>query len=312
MEGMGMKCNCGQETCSGLCNYAVGKRLATFISEIDTIETKIGDMDKSNYSKDSLIVTGLTLYKKEEKSTVLKPSYDVSIPMEERFKRYNDKNAKAILKEYINISGLESGIELINKMRLIEENRLVFVPFKPEQICDVEYTRVSKRQEINGKKVECRTKIESVKWSIVDNDEKLQCVLHVEMVNPDTMKRVRLRVQDYCNTFNLVDLDRLREKSNVQGQIIKMTKFGYIQPIEIKSGNYRVIIDNCNIYEQHGESTDLKVIGEWSKGKLQLTRNKITDSKVEKAVSMNMTYISKHRRWIAPYGLCETNKLTVK
>ncbi len=269
-------------------------------------------MDKSNYSKDSLIVTGMTLYRDGTNSTIFKPSSNVSIPMEERFKRYNDKNAKAILKEYLNTSGLENGNELMNKLRLVEENKTVFAPFKAGQICDVEYTRVSKRQEINGKKVECRTNIESIKWSIVDNDEKLQCVLHVGMVNPDTMKRVRLRVQDYCDTFNLVDLDRLREKSNVQGQIIKMTKFGYIQPIEIKSGNYRVIIDNCNIYEQHGESTDLKVIGEWSKGKIQLTRNKITDAKVEKAVSINMTYISKHRRWIAPYGLCETNKLTVK
>lgn len=307
-----MGCNCGQENCSGLCNYAVGKRLATFLKEIDTVETKIGDMDKSKHSKDSLIVTGLTLYKKEEKSTVLKPSYNVSIPMEERFKRYNEKNARAILKEYINISGLEDGIELINKMRLIEENRVVFAPFKPEQICDVIHTRVSKRQDVNGKHIECRTSIESIKWSIVDNDEKLQCVIHVSMVNPDTMKRVKLRVQDYCTTYNLVDLDRLREKSNLQGQIIKMTKFGYIQPIEIKSGGYRVIIDNCNIYSQHSDSSDIKVIGEWVKGKLQMTKAKITDDKVSKAVSMNMNYISKHRRWIAPYGMCETNKLTVK
>ena len=311
MEEIGMSCKCGQESCNGVCSYSVGRRLAVFLKEIDTVSTLIGDIDKSGYSKESLIVTGLAVYTDGSVSKILKPTSNVVIPMEERFTNYNGKNPRALLKEYITKSGYDKGQELINTMKLIEENKIVFMPFKTKQTCDVIHTRTSKRKEVNGKNVECRTTIESIKWSIVDNIDKLQCTLIVSMVDPDTAKKVKLNVQDYGEKFTLVDLERLHAKSGLQGQIIKMTKFGYARPIEINNNGNAVIVDNCSVYVRYKESAETRVVGSWVNGKIVYSE-KIKDAKIEKALNANEDYIGKHRRWYAPYGLCETNKINVK
>lgn len=304
-----MVCSCGKENCNGVCNYAVGKRLSAFIREVDTVGTKIGDVDNKN-SRDSLIVIGTNVYSDGSQSTILKKAADISIPIEDRFSNYNGKNARALLREYVTISGIADGNELINKLRDIEDNKLMLVPLKTKQICDVKHTRISRREEVNGTKIDCRTSIESIKWSIVGSTEKLQCYLTVSMVDPDTNKKLKFNLTDYCSAFNLVDMERLNVKSKLVGKLIEMTKFGFIKPIQIDKGNTTIIIDNCSVYMRGKDEDELRIIGSWGNHGIEYDE-RIKDEKINKALAANEDYIGKHRRWIAPYGLHETNKLVL-
>jgi len=303
-----MSCICGQENCVGVCEYSVGARLARFLNEIDTLDTCIGAVDNS--SKESLTAIGIRQYTDFTCSKILKPSSQAKIVMESKFRGYNDKSVRSVLKTYIDKSGCSNGNELLELLKKIEDNRAVLMPFKVKQICDVVHIRKSKKEEVNGKSIECRTTIESVKWA-VNEEGILQCNLLVSMVDPDTSKKINLDIQDYGARFSLVDLERAKTKTGITDPLIKMTRFGYIKPIEIQSENNIVIIDNCSIYTREKSGYNLRVIGKWENGKIVYSE-KLNEVKLEKAISLNETYLSKHRRWIAPYGICDTHKVSVK
>ena len=306
-----MICSCGDKKCNGVCSLSVGERLATFLRESDVIRTRIGDIESSKSGADPLIVTGTSVYRDSSQSTLMKKASDVSIPMEGRFNTYADKNARTILSEYVAKSNTEDGKALMNRLRGIEENKLMLMPFKTGQICDVVHTRESKRKDVDGKKIECRSVIECIKWAVMDNADKLQCQMVVSMVDPDTGKKVRLSIVDYCDTFTIVDMERLHTKTKVEGNVIKMSKFGFIKPIQIDDDGTTVIIDNCSVYISTVASPELRVIGSWENNTIKL-KERIKNEKIDKAVTSNEDYIGKHRRWIVPYGLYDTNKLKVK
>jgi len=302
-------CKCGQENCKGLCEYAVGRRLATFLNEVDTVQTSIGEID-NKYSKGTLIATGIKIYRDGTASTVLKELKDISIPMEQRFNGYNNKNVRLILREYINASGCNNGRELLTKLKEIEENKLVLMPFKVRQLCDVIHIRQSNNKEVNGEKVECRTEIQCVKWAI-DDSGKLHCALVTTINDPDSGKKIVLKLEDYEERFKLVNLERATVSGKTQEKIIRMTRFGFIKPIEINHKDNIIIIDNCSLYAKYKDEGDIREIANWSGNKV-VYAEKIKDTKLEQFVNANVEYINKHRRWIAPYGLHETNKIDIK
>ena len=104
------------------------------------------------------------------------------------------------------------------------------------------------------------------------------------------------------------DIIKSIHNNNIDSSLIAMSRFGYVKPLVIEFGKgTKLIIDNAFMYLAEGNR--IKIIAYWDKGKL-VGGGKYEDtvgSGMFKKLSKSMTFISQHRRFMAPFGLAETN-----
>ena len=279
-------------------NFSVGFALAQLLRGIDVIESHIGNISKKvNDNDKELVISGLTINKNREFCDLLSDA-SISIDRTNKFYKAFGKTALEILRGYTTASKCPDGVELISRLKGIERNKYLIEPIKPGTEVTIQHDNKT-----------LRTRIDTNRWFSCKETGRLECVLISDKIPELLNKRVRVGIEDYGKKITNVDTER--EFSKLNRDIISMTKFGLIKPIALQNKNDVIILDNQYIYNVTDDKA--MIIGSWDNGKLAgMERAKDKIGSIYKRLEVYVKYVSKHKKYIAPYGLMECNILSVK
>lgn len=297
------KCD-DMENCTKYCVLHAGKALVNFLNNADMTETKIGDKDrtKSNGPID-LIVSGHQLWDNKNKANILTKLSETTLCVNPKFKTVYGVTASNAIKEYANKYNVDKDVvnEAIEKIQLINRNRLLVIPFKPHTYCDVE---VVDKKDV--KTIKCGF-IKCIKWSTNKETYKLDCVIEFELRNKSDVQRVKLNITDYMNKFKLSQMELQSKSNKIDKNIIEVDSTGIIKPIVIKNNNCESIaIDGTYLYYTSNGIT--KIIGYWGERDEVIMNYEMSNSMIEK-FNNNKQFIANHKNYIAPYILYEANEI---
>lgn len=284
---------CGN-TCDKFCVNVIGDNLARFLREVDCIESSIGNLADKPY-----IVSGIMVGHNGETVNVLSP-ISQSIEMKDKFISSVDESSMQILKSYIKLTSAEDGEELIDKLSKINSSKLLISPFKPGMPCEV---LVEVHTKEGKKEVFKQTKIDSIKW-FNTVDDGLQCTVITAVIDTNGNKRGKVKPEEYGERIKLVDIERNIVSANIDRSLIKMNKYGLIQPIQVmESAKSGIIIDNTYMYSV--ENKTVTMVAYWDKAGFtgEKAYMDIAKGSAYKRIKKNIQFIAAHRRYMAPYGL---------
>ena len=293
--------NCtGIDKCTKSCALHLGKALVDYINRVDMIETKIGEYgSRVKGTKPDLITSGHQIFEINSPTWVL-TDISTTLDISDKFLNAYGRNAFQLASMYCKHIGMSDTDtkEITDKIKAINRNKLLVLPFKPHTECNVDV-------EVNGateKKKDC--KILYIKWITDKETHKLNCTIGFELNNSVGPSLVKINIKDYINKFRLSKLDMSVKGNKKDKEIIKITDYGIIKPIVINDGKSSVAIDGSYIYYiVNGET---HIIGYWdSQDKLVITSD--IKSKAMTKIKDNLEFIKGHKKYIAPYMLYEPN-----
>lgn len=303
---LNIKCeSCGGvDRCTNACYMHLGKALVDFIERVDMVQTRIGEYEARNAGgKLDLVVTGHEIFEMEEPTWILSPM-DVAIDKSDKFLSAYNMTAFQIAKKYCESVGKtpEETEEITDKIKNINKNRLLIVPFKPHTPCNVIYNNNS----VNDETIEAN--VLYIKWENNRETHKLDTTV-VFQANESLQNKVqRYNISEYASKFTLTHID-IQAKVNKQGKsLIKVDNTGMIRPIVIKNDNVTVALDGTYLYLI--QNNTIRIIGIWGNDN-KLLIDKTVNNKALDTIRHNETYIKCHRKYIAPYMLYTPNIIEI-
>lgn len=298
-----MVCKCGSETCGGVCITATGDRLIKYLNSIKTVSIPdYGD------ASSGLRVIGAQGFKSEQNRILVRDTYEIET--EDRFRGTEELfdiqecMADAINKlEYTE----EEKEQYTNMLRDIQTGKQVISPLKTGDVISIEV------EDTNGNKRDVKSYISKIKWSMNKEIMKFECEITASFVDyKNNNKKMVYMLNDYGKTFCLHDCSNLRDRKK-EFNIIEISKFGYIYPIEILNDLGSLIVDNQYVYIKTKEKTTL--VGMWFNNEIRLNEEYIEERIGKEHINLineNIKYIRAHRKYIIPYMLADTNKIELK
>lgn len=306
-----MNCICKEKGCNGLCDYAIGGRILRLLTEANTIQTSVGDSEVDTYSNSKLEVVGHQIYKGESSSKIMKYTQGLMLLTEKKLPGTDGVNPYKALEGFVTRNKLDPGT--LNYLKDFEKRRLIIMPFKPGQVCKIrvhttDFRGVTKESEV-------KTEIDSIKCSIHEVEGKESTYepmtqVITEWTDSKNKTRASANLEEYGKRFYIPDLEMGVTKEVKDLGLIKLSKYGYVHPIEVSKGNLVLIVDNCNVYMKSKSNNSIATIGEWQDSKLVL------DSKVDTWMGIGplisllekcQNYIGRYRKYIAPYRTTSCN-----
>lgn len=117
-----------------------------------------------------------------------------------------------------------------------------------------------------------------------------------------------LEVQDYGKTYMLVGNENENIFTSKNKALVKMTDYGYIEPIEISSKKECYVLDNSYLYRiDKGEPT---IVGEWLGMNMKLyDKEKVLSSPIVDDLSKVLNIYCDIKNFVMPYKMVSTNKI---
>lgn len=307
-----MDCICGEKGCNGLCDYAIGGRVFRLLNESTTIKSNIGDTSKDLSTGKTLLVVGHQVYKTDSPSKIMKFSKGITLSVENKLSGIGEANSYRALSAFIERNGLDK--EMLNSLKDIESRKLLFMPFKPGQVCKIRVFTEEENSKGRSKSIEVETEISSIRWGIENIEgREVSTTNHqivTDYVDARTRKRAIAKLEEYNDRFYMVDLEINRTKEIRDLQLIRFSKFGYAYPIELSKGSLNLIIDNSNVYIKAKNTESVTLAGVWKDSKIELDKQLSSWAGIGKLVEVltrSQSYIARYRKYIAPYLTAETN-----
>lgn len=294
---------------SGECTlYHHGKALLDFIRNVDVTQTRIGEYSNRDYNsigkvKPDLIVSGHQLFELATPSyifTDIKTTIDAS----DKFNSIGDINAFQLINMYcdaIDCSNEEKK-ELAEKVRGINKNKAIIVPFKPHMACNIDYT------DSAGKHTKDDAKIESIRWVTDAETHKIKCTISFRL-NRNGDKLIKKSIHEYIKSFRISQIDLHTKSSKDNADMIQVTDFGAFRPVEFNSKDCRIVVDGSFVYYIESEN-NASIIGYWVNDKIRFVTN--SNNKVIKKIKSSESLLRDHKDYMAPYGLLDTAVVNVK
>ena len=159
--------------------------------------------------------------------------------------------------------------------------------------------------------------IESVRWEVNPETGRIESKIVTTEFDGVPGKRVIAGIEEYGITFLLTVIEGNNTSHKINEKVrkfIRVSRFGYIKPIKIATDTYNknFCIDNCFMYEEHGD--EVKVIGFWDSNNKLIMLNSEYNNKLARYADLKeaLRFIAQHRRFIAPYSLSEFNMVNAK
>jgi hypothetical protein len=186
--------------------------------------------------------------------------------------------------------------ELITKLKDINENKMLLIPFKPGSLftilCD------------DGKKKEA--KLASIRWVTNKETYKIECSL---IFKSKFDEKFIFSITEYIDKFYLSGTETRKSSSKHDAKLIKMSDYGMIHPIEVTDGESKAAIDGTYMYYTNADKTH--IVGRWDdNGNMKLVKG--ISAPVITKITDNLDYIKDNRKYIAPYKLFESNIIEIK
>jgi len=296
------------EQCNKHCELNAADVLVRFIRDITTIESRIGEFEDTSGKSAKLITSGMQIDNTNNPTDILT---DISTPIDvtKKFKTLFNKTPLALLNQYIKVVNPPDADVLRDKFRKIESNRLLIMPIRPEMSCEV---YIDNDKDTKSKGNFKKTTIEAIRWWNNPNTHTLECTIITEVIDGTTNKRGKISITDYGIKLRLVDVERSLNNSDIDRQVISMTRYGYIKPIAVLDKNDNgIIIDGTYMYL--ADKGSVNPIAYWkNKGFTgEDIYNEITKTAAYKKIKKSLNYIWQHRRFIAPYGFVDYNRIDI-
>lgn len=300
--------NCtGISNCNRSCILHTGKALVNFISNVDMIETKIGEYSSSDFkgkAKKDLITYGHQLYDLKSPSWLL-TKIGITLDVSDKFKSLFDKNAFQIATEYckhIKMTPAETK-EITDKIKALNNNKVIILPFKPHTLCNVDFSGGVSNDK--NKQAE----ISNLKWITNRETGKLECSIAFTSSNLTSQETTRFSITEYLKKFRLAQMELQAKGNKYDDNLISINNYGIIKPIVIKEGKASVAIDGTYLY--YTINSDTHIIGYWDDSNKLIITSDIKCKAMNK-INKNLDLIRNHKKYIAPYLLHESNTVEVK
>lgn len=302
----GVCSNCvGIDKCTKSCILHIGKALVDFIQRIDVAETRIGEYSsKVKGTAPDLVVYGHQLFDMNSPSWIL-TDINTILDMSDKFLNAYDKNAFQIANIYCKHIGMsaEEIKEVTDKIKAINKNLMLVLPFKPHANCEVDLT-------IDGtteKKKEAT--ISYLKWITNKETHKINCTVGFNLANSSVAQHTKMDIKDYIDKFRLSQMEMVAKGAKHDKNLIKITDYGIFKPIVIKEGNTTIAVDATYVY--YTANGETHIIGFWNDND-ELIIDKNIKTKAVNKIRDNLVYIKNHKKYMAPYMLFEPNVIEVK
>lgn len=312
-----------------LSSVYVGRALTNFINSIDVSETRIGErQERSSIWDDprdeNLVYDGHMLCTGEQGPTwFLTDANKVKITKTKRFNGFFEKSPIECIRDYFNWceESLKSGFDVqdrvdggidrldeetvIDIVSKIEENKMVIVPFKYDNIktvVEVEAEGVSTKRDMT---------IRGIKWKTDNETGELLCNVILNHRGIGSLgKTIMVSITEYGKRFNIEAVTLANSSSRVKvANAIEYEHAGWVKPIELTNGVTSIIIDGTYVYYKNDTGT--YIVGEWTDRGLVMKYTNQNDKLFNKLGSY-VKVISLHKRIIAPYSLVNTKVINVK
>jgi len=301
---VGICANCKElEGCNKYCILHAGKALYEFINRVDMIETRIGECEsREKNGPQDLIVSGHQLFDLNNPSwllTDIKTTLDAS----NKFKDLYGKNPVQLINCYGDKAKLNKDDinDTIDKIKKLNRNKLIVLPFKPHTQCNVDIDTETDKQ----RKKDC--KITFLKWTTDKETYKLNCEICFNIPGAFGQTTYKLPITDYITKFRISQIDMQAKSKDHDDSLIQMTQSGIIQPIAIKNGHETLAVDGTYVYLT--SNSDTRIIGYWNEKDELLIDSKLVNSKMLNKIKNNKNYIANHKRYIAPYMLFPSTEI---
>lgn len=271
--------------------------LVEFLRGVPTIKCGIGEISKDKYGGDALIAVGA------EVRANTNPSYflaNMSSTVEiDSFKAVAGMNPKSMLNLYYskNPDLANEKQEIASRLKNIANHKELVNLFKVGETMGAD-PEIAKR--VFGVK---NVTLTGCLWKMNLQTGKFESSV---VLSGDSKQGTRVSVEEYGSTFILKRLEGESGK-----EMIKVSRFGYILPVEITDGKITYAMDRKYLYRVFKGSAD--IVGRLLEDKIEYVNPKEFGprSKIGKCLSDTYGYYIKHREFIVPYGLVEAHKVTV-
>lgn len=295
------------DKCERYGSKEAGMVLAHFLSTIDTMRSDIGGYRNGTRHNDKpLLVTGMQVKHLDSPVHILS-GIDTSIEVSGKFNRYLGKTPMILLREYLaTLEGKQEYVKAVTrKLKEISGNTQLIVPFKPKEQC-----LISLSDEYKTYKNELAD-LEYVMWGIDKETNRFQGKIIVKLSNSKRSGGThKINFEQYGKAFKIQSIENSLKRSRINRESVEMTRFGYVKPLLVKDKNIELALDGVNIYLITNDGAI--IVGDWnSLG--STTGNQLVKSlekhSAYKYIQKNLEFIEKHKRFIAPFGLVETNEI---
>lgn len=305
--------NCiGIDKCNKLCELHMGYGLLSFIKGIDFIETAIGEFREDYKSKKIEYIVSGHMLENVGNPTYILSDLTTSIDASGKFTSCDGKSPQQILRAYLDSIGIDNKVKesALDTFRKLNGNKLIPFPLKPGAECEITY------KDNNGKTNNTSCKIQIIRWMTDRATGKIKCevicAVDKNVAFETNSKMVSIPLTEYGHNIRLPQLERTLKSSEMDRDILQMTDIGFIRPIEVSDEKFVVALDSCFLYRVVDKR--VFIIGAWRGNKLEdynKGMDQVSKSKAYKKIANALSYIERHRRFIAPYGLYECNKIDV-
>jgi len=308
-----LSCEC--EKCKGICDKSIADRVIQMLGCVDTVSSRAGEIITSRAIgglESTMVVTGVE-YTGEDmvnmsKTDVMFDAYETSLPIKRVFNGVRGISVESVVKEHLKSSNASEMAKkrVLDMIRQIDSGKRIGIPIKLGTLCNAIV-------QIEGKKLKRELTIQSIKVNYNKETKEVEYLLRTEKIDTGGIDKVRptLNLEEYGYQFTLTNIDAI-DKHNVKSQFpIKMTKSGFIRPIEIVSSSREesIILDGSNIYKSNNSGT--YVIGEWRDEKIGINKNESMHPDFADEIKRMLGTVSRHRRYIVPYLVMDTYKILI-
>lgn len=296
------KCE-GINKCTKYCELHAGRALVNFIKNVDVVETKIGEFGSRVIGgKQDLVVSGHQIYGTDLAYGTILTDISTVLDATQKFNNAFNKTPIQIInvsKSQLQLSN-EEAQDIANMVSKLAKNKVVIVPLKPGQQCSV----VPNEGCNASSSIDCD--IKTIIWRTDKEKHKLEATVIFE--NRKGGQSIKYPISGYIEKFKLKSMSLPAKGEKIDDNIIKMSNYGIIRPIIIKDKKQEIAVDGTYCYNITDSGTT--IIGAWNmKGELIVFDT--IKCKAMTKLTENMSFIRRHKKYIAPYKLYDANIIEV-
>ena len=299
----------GISECNKYCPISAGKNIANFIDDIDKTDTNIGDFRKDNPNKpETFVIMGIMLEKMSSPINIMKLLPSTGISIKGKLSDNWSLSPTQILKTYLDYTSVPKNEQQAAIDNLKRFNSAKVIPTPVKVGTDIEVTHVGS----DNKKRKTVVNVRAVEWRLDLETGNLNGLIYTDISNSNTGAKLKLNMEDYGSSWILPNIERNLKTAEIDRAAIKMLGTGLILPIEICSSDGVIVLDGQHMYLV--KSDGAYIIGTWGQsGMVENTEitNSLISNKSYRKVKSIIKFVEKHRRFIIPYGLSSTNKITI-
>ena len=300
--------NCpNHDKCTGYCITGAGYTAAKFIERCDTVQSPLGQIHSTliQWKPADLLISGIIYNKTDNPALALTPKR-ISIVKTSKFGRLRNKSMAQAILSYFEIAGenieIEDSENIIKKLMQINQDKLMIMPFKPGTKCKI----------ISDKSTFGELEISAVKYSVDIETGRISGNIIVSISDGRNITNKVFGLSEYGSGFRLSKIELVLKDSKIDRKCMTVSPYGWIKPVIFENKDFGLAVDGSYIYFVNRFNTS--IIGRWKQnGEVEASPqlDNLKDTVVYKALFKHISYISLHRRYIAPYIFAEETKILV-